>query len=256
MATVAKLTQIDWTCRLRIIAILIGRAGSSMRNKNLVPVLGHPILHWTAQAARNSTYISEFYVSSDSDQILGAGALAGYLPVKRDASLATDDAKGADVVASVISSLKFKLDLEHDIVVLQHANCATITTELIDLCIEELLKDPSLSAVLPAHIDQDHHPYRAKGLDNNFITHSHFPDLSDLSSNRQELPQNVFFDHSIWVVRGKHFISRDGEAPWKELGPRVKVILTEGSHDIHVPEDVAATENWLLSRGINPPNFQ
>ena len=226
-----------------------------MKNKNLVPVLGHPILHWTAQAARKSSYISEFYISSDSEEILAAGAEAGYLPIFRDKALATADAKGADVVESVISGLKPELNLENDIVVLQHANCATITTELIDLCIQELTQDDSLSAVLPAHVDQDHHPYRAKFVDESFLADTYFPDLKNASSNRQELPKCVFFDHSIWVVRAKHFKNRDGEAPWKELGPKVKVVLTEGSYDIHVPEDVAITEKWPIDRNISSPDF-
>lgn len=54
----------------RIVALMIGRGGSSLKDKNILPVLGNPVLHWAAAAARRSKYIGRYYVSSDDDKIL------------------------------------------------------------------------------------------------------------------------------------------------------------------------------------------
>ena len=240
---------------MRTIAIMIGRGGSSMKNKNLAQVLGHPILHWGANAARQSKHVTDFYISSDSTDILNAGAMAGYIPILRSPKLATSTALGADVIRSVLNSLTGKVDFESDIVIVQHANCATVTTDLIDLCVSELKKDENVSAVIPAHSDQDHHPFRAKRLLPSGMIESFFPEMKEASSNRQQLPPVVFFDHSIWVVRAKHFFERDGEPPWKEMGPSVKVVLTQGSFDIHEEKDIAVTERWLIENGVEPPRF-
>jgi hypothetical protein len=104
-------------------------------------------------------------------------------------------------------------------------------------------------------VDQDRHPYRAKKLNPDGTAISFFPNLLDASTNRQDLPTSLFFDHSIWVIRAKHFFLQDGEAPWKEMGPKVKVVLTEGSFDIHSSSDIVLTENWLLEHAVSPPNF-
>jgi CMP-N-acetylneuraminic acid synthetase len=238
----------------RVVAIMIGRGGSSMKDKNVTPVLGHPILHWGASAAKSSLLIDEYYISSDSDRILTLGSLAGYVPIKRPAELATSTARGIDAVRHAMSFLPKAID-GSGIVLVQHANCATITTSVIDECLRRLIEDPTLSAVVPGHLDNDHHPFRAKKLLPDGTLESFFDDLGDLSSNRQELPRCVFLDHSIWAVRVSSILKKDGESPWPELGRRVKVVITSGSFDIHVPSDIQTTESWLVQNNISAPTF-
>lgn len=225
-----------------------------MQDKNIIPVLGHPILHWGASAAKSSQLIDEYYISSDSDKILELGSLAGYVPVKRPAELATSNARGIDAVQHAMTFIPEAID-ESGIVVVQHANCATITTSVIDECLRQLIEDPTISAVVPGHLDNDHHPFRAKKLLPDGTLESFFDNLGVLSSNRQELPECVFLDHSIWAVRVSSILTKDGESPWPELGRRVKVVLTSGSFDIHVPNDVQTTELWLAQNNISAPNF-
>ena len=61
-----------------IVALIIGRGGSLLKDKNILPVLGRPLLHYTAAAARESQYIGRFYASSDCPAILEAASVAGY----------------------------------------------------------------------------------------------------------------------------------------------------------------------------------
>lgn len=58
-----------------ITALMIGRDGSSLKDNNTLPVLGHPLLHWTA--AQRSRYIGRYYISSDEQKILDTAAQAG-----------------------------------------------------------------------------------------------------------------------------------------------------------------------------------
>lgn len=53
------------------VAIIPARANSQrIRNKNLKIINGKPLIYWTIKAAKNSKYINEIYVTSDSEKIL------------------------------------------------------------------------------------------------------------------------------------------------------------------------------------------
>ena len=62
---------------MKIVALLTGRGNNTLKNKNILPVLGKPLLYYPAMAARKCHLISDFYVSSDDPKILGAASLCG-----------------------------------------------------------------------------------------------------------------------------------------------------------------------------------
>lgn len=54
-----------------------------------------------------------------------------------------------------------------DIVVVLLANNVTIQSKWIDSCVELMLEDLETTAVVPVYEDNDHHPLRAKMIDDN-----------------------------------------------------------------------------------------
>jgi len=238
-----------------IVALIIGRSGSSLPDKNVLPVLGQPLLHYTAAAALRSRFIGRFYISSDCPKILEAGAAAGYRPIPRPSGLSTATSQSADVVRHAARVIE--AEGEADVLVVQHANVGTVTTEIIDTCIEELLSDPSLSAVVPVHEKSEYHPFRAKGVSAEGLLESFF-DFSDNSpsGNRQDLPPAYFFDHSIWVLSVPRGVwATDGQPPWPCMGNRIRPVVTEGHFDVHSVEDLKRTEEWLRAHRIPVPDF-
>lgn len=240
----------------RIAALIIGRGGSTLTDKNTLPVFGQPLLHYTAAAARASRYIGRFYASSDCKKILDAASMAGYTPIKRPAELSTPTSQSVDVVNHALTLIED--DEGIDILVVQHANVGTITTEMIDDCIEALMADDSLSSVVPVHDKSEYHPYRAKTPDSEGLIVPFF-DFSKggISGNRQDLPTAYFFDHSIWVLSVARGIrSTNGQPPWTCMGSRIKPYVTEGCFDVHNMEDLKKTEEWLIANNVTPPSFQ
>ena len=54
----------------RILAIIPARGGSKgLPGKNIRPLLGKPLIGWTVEAAKNSKYIDDVFVSTDSREI-------------------------------------------------------------------------------------------------------------------------------------------------------------------------------------------
>lgn len=234
-----------------IVALIIGRSGSSLTDKNILPIQGKPLLHYTATAAKASSYINHFYVSSDCAKILSAAELEGYKPIIRPPSLSTATSQSVDVVNHAVSVIEKDISTI-DILIVQHANVGTITTKIIDDCIQELISDETLSAVVPVHEKNEYHPYRAKTLNSEGCLDSFF-DFSNktISGNRQDLPISYFFDHSIWVLSVEKGVrSTNGQPPWSCMGDKIKPYVTEGCFDVHSIDDLKRTEEWLIANNI------
>lgn len=238
-----------------VVSLIIGRGGSTLTDKNILPVFGRPLLHYTAAAARRSEYIGRFFISSDCERILQAGDQAGYTKIVRPESLSSSTSQSVEVVEHAVDKISTECPVE--ILVVQHANVGTISTKIIDDCIRLLLADESLSAVVPVHEKSEYHPYRAKTLDQDGLLKPFF-DFSNVkvSGNRQDLPISYFFDHSIWVLRvAKSVRAKQGQPPWTCMGNKIKPYVTEGCFDVHTIEDLKATEDWILRNQIELPGF-
>lgn len=238
---------------MNVAALMIGRGGSSLKDKNILPVLGVPLLHWAAGAARRSRHIQRFYVSSDCPRILETAAQAGYRPIRRPAELATATAQSSDAVRHAFEIME--RDGPIDILVVQHANVGTISETQIDACIDLMLANPRATAVIPAHQQPEYHPMRAKRLRPDGSLEP-FAGEGDVSANRQDLPACFFFDHSFWVLRGRTAIfDPNGQKPWPCMGSHIIPFETEGCRDVHDLADLQTTADWILKNKIPKPAF-
>ena len=235
---------------------MIGRGGSTLKDKNVLPVFGRPLLHYAAAAARRSKHITRFYISSDCPKILSAAELAGYTKIVRPTELSQPDSQSTDVVRHALSIIEG--DGPVDILVVQHANVGTITEQIIDACIDLLLKDESLSAVVPCHEKAEYHPYRAKRVMTDGTIEPFFDfKKTPVSGNRQDLPQCLFFDHSIWALDvAKGVLSTSGQPPWPCMGERILPYITYDCFDVHDLADLKRTEEWIVNNAVPMPDFK
>ena len=234
-----------------VTSLVIGRKGSSFKNKNVRFVYGFPLVMWPCAAARRSKYINKFYCSSDSDEILEVCEKLNYIPIKRPNHLAKPESQSCDAVRHAVKFIEENLKKKIDILVLQHANVGTITEHMIDACIDLLMKNPNATAVIPSHQKSDYHPARAKILNSDGFLEQAIEGKS--SANRQDLNAAYFFDHSFWVIRGEFFKRRDGQSPWNCMGNRILPFETQGCFDVHSQEDLDLTANWLKENNIPSP---
>ncbi len=87
------------------IAIIPARGGSKrLASKNIKPLNGKPLLHYTLEAVLRSNRFEKIILSSDDDLILDVGSkITGLTLEKRDASLAGDKVKVIDVIKNIAS---------------------------------------------------------------------------------------------------------------------------------------------------------
>ena len=231
------------------IAVLTGRGGSSLADKNVRLVAGRPVLAYPCIASNHSKIMQGSYCSSEDEKIRNKALDYGFKGINRPEELASDTAKHIDVINHAIDYLS-SLDIHPDILTILMANSATITSEQLSEASRMLAEDESISSVTPVIENQDHHPYRARKVVDGFLQ-PYFSFDEPISSNRQELPRNYFFTHSFWMIRLK-----DGKlphcelsTPWEFMGDKVAPLIVDFSVDIHDLEDISITERWLQEQG-------
>src|SRR5690606_32617265 len=153
-------------------------------------------------------YIGRYYISSDDDRILQTAAKAGYKKIRRPNELATDTAQSCDAIRHALKLIEQEGPVA--IVVVQHANVGTITEDMIDECVGELIADETLSSGVPSNQHNEYHPMRAKRLNEDGLLQPFVNGDGPVSAIRQHLPICYFFDHSIWALRASAIHSPEG----------------------------------------------
>jgi N-acylneuraminate cytidylyltransferase len=237
----------------RIAALLTGRGNNTLKDKNILPVLGHPLLYYPAMAARSCELITDFYVSSDDEKILAAANQCGYKEIKRPAELALPTAQHVDAIKHALGVMK-EDGVEPDILVVLLANSAIVKKEWIEESINNLIKDQNLSASVPVMLEMDNHPYRSKCLREDGCLGTWF-DFSgrNISTNRQDLPVNFVLCHNFWTLNLKKSLYSDtpGQQPWTFMGNYIRPIVVKESFDVHDEEDIKRSEKWLKDENIS-----
>jgi CMP-N,N'-diacetyllegionaminic acid synthase len=230
----------------RIAALLTGRGGSSLKDKNVLKILGKPLLYYPAKAALDSKLIDDYYVSSDDEKILNTAEKLGYTPVRRPKSISGSKAQHIDAIIHGLKVMKEDGKMP-DIIVVMLANTVVVKREWIDKCINDLLKDKSITSSSPVYSDSDHHPFRAKRIDKNGLLQPFFNFKGKkVSTNRQDLDPSYYFCHNFWVLRASNFNKVGGQAPWTFMGNKLKPYDIKGHYiDVHDVEDIEKSKDWL-----------
>ena len=122
---------------MKIVAIIPARGGSKgIPHKNITNLCGKPLIGYTIEAAKQSTYIDDVIVSTDDLEIKKVSEQYGAsVPFIRDGHIASDEAKTISVVVDAIQRLKAS-GQEYDVVILLQPTSPLRTAEEIDVAIE------------------------------------------------------------------------------------------------------------------------
>lgn len=231
---------------MKTIALLTGRGNNSLKDKNVLDVLGHPVLYYPAHAARCAKEIEAWYCSSDDEKILSAAEKEGYQRIVRPKELALPTAQHIDCIMHGLSVMRSQGE-KPDILVVILANNVTIRSEWIDECVRYMKQDPTITAVVPVYEDNDHHPLRAKALDENGRLVMYEKDVKGkISTNRQDLIPCYFLSHNFWVLNVEYLLSgKEGQQPWSFMGDNIVPYKIDESIDIHHHVDLLLAKDWI-----------
>ncbi len=57
---------------MKVTALLTGRGNNTLKDKNILDILGHPVLYYPAKAGKEAKTVDYLYCSSDDEKILSA----------------------------------------------------------------------------------------------------------------------------------------------------------------------------------------
>jgi CMP-N-acetylneuraminic acid synthetase len=125
-----------------IVASIPAREGSKrVKKKNLRLLNGKPMIKYAIEASKESKYLNDIYVNSDSDEIGNYGKQLGVKYYKRDKYL------GGDNITSDEYNYDFVKNLKPDILVQVNPVCPLITGKDIDEIIKYFL-DKNLDSLV------------------------------------------------------------------------------------------------------------
>ena len=230
--------------KVKIIALLTGKGGSGLKDKNIIKIRKTPLCGYPCKEAKKIKSIDDFYASSENKKILNVTKKYGFKTILRPSYLSKKNSLHQDVLVHAINYLRGK-KIYPDIMVILLANSATIKAKWILDCLKKLKKNKKATACVPVINNNDHHPFRAKKINNNGYLNSFFQITKKISSNRQDLPENFFLAHNFWCIKTKSILLNKGHSPWNFLGRYVIPYKIDSSIDIHEKRDVLLTDDWL-----------
>tara|TARA_A100001015_G_C14791500_1_gene633252 strand:- start:166 stop:714 length:549 start_codon:yes stop_codon:yes gene_type:complete len=116
-----------------IIAIIPARGGSKrLPRKNIYPIWGKPLLHWSIKAAIDSEKINAVWVTTDDKEIAKVAKESGANVFMREPKLADDKTYKMVAIRNCFNAIEFT----GSAVVSLQANSPEITGEILDNAIQ------------------------------------------------------------------------------------------------------------------------
>ena len=135
---------------MKVLAVIPARGGSKkIPRKNIVHLLGRPLIAWSLDAVKGSKLVERTVLSSDDDEIIEVVKSIGGAEVlfRRPKELAQDDTPGVDVVLHAVEWMIEKEDYRPDAVLVLQPTSPLRRAEHIDAAIE-LLQSTGVDSVV------------------------------------------------------------------------------------------------------------
>ncbi len=202
-----------------ILGITPARGNSKgIPRKNIKMIAGKPLLAWTIEAAKKSTLLDKYVISTEDKEIARVAKRYGAEVIFRPRKLASDTASTLSVLQHVIKTIPC------DIVVLLQATSPIRHKGLIDECIEE---------------------FSHKGYDSlvtGFICK--YKEYSKNELRRQDIPGFFYDDGNVYVIKAD--LLKNGNRYGKKMCR--KVISRRENVDIDEEYDFWVAEKILKEK--------
>lgn len=184
---------------MKILGIIPARGGSKgVPGKNIKPLNGKPLIHYTTEVAQRVSLFDDLIVSSDSDEILEKAAETGVSFSKRPGVLATDSANVVDAIIYEIHQAEVRSGEKYDYVVILQPTSPFREVYHVEEAIRKMIKSGANSLISVTLLD-DLHPARMYNTDCNSELKSLFPQWEAV--RRQDIPPVYYRNGSIYITK-------------------------------------------------------
>lgn len=155
---------------MTIVALIPARGGSKgIKNKNIVPLCGKPLIAYTIEAAKNATSLDHVIVSTDSPEIAEIARKCGAeVPFLRPAELSGDETPMLDVVQHALEWCEKGFGHNKAVVLLQPTSPLR-KAKHIDEAVELFCSRAVSSVVSVVEVPHQYSPVSVMALDGGFL---------------------------------------------------------------------------------------
>jgi CMP-N-acetylneuraminic acid synthetase len=228
---------------MRTVAIIPARGGSKgLPRKNILPLLGKPLIAHTIEAARVARSLQRVVVSTENPEIAEIARQYGAeVPFLRPLELAGDETPTLPVLQHVLTQLKATEGGEPEIIVLLQPTSPLRRAEDIDKAIA-LLGQTGADSVVSLCVTE-HHPYWMKRLEGDRVLP--FLENAPEYTRRQDMSPVYRLNGAVYVTRREILMEQN-----RILGQDTRglVMDAESSVDIDTYLDFKIAEIILQER--------
>ena len=223
----------------RILAIIPARGGSKgIPKKNIIDLLGNPLLYYSIKSAKESKYIDKVIISTDDDEIAEIGKKLGAdVPFLRPEEISGDKAKSIDAFIHAIKELE-KLEEKYDYILLLQNTSPLRQSWHIDEAIEKLIESGERSLVAVSEVTE--HPCIMRTLNEKNETFNLLNMSGDM--RRQDFSPIYLVNGAIYIQKNDEYLNLDTNLNGGKLA---YVMAREYSVDIDEYLDLDIATHYL-----------
>ena len=227
---------------MRVLGVVTARGGSKgVPRKNLAPLLGKPLLAYTAEAALKARRLTRVILSTDDDEIARTGIQCGLdVPFLRPSELAVDATPSVPVLQHALREVE-REDPPYDAVFTLQPTNPLRTAEDIDGAIE-LLERSGADSVISYTDTGERHPARMKCVqEDGTVVDPPFAEQFE-GQPRQTLPRMFLREGSVYVTRRSVLVDQNS---LKGVRCLAWIIPEERARNIDTDFDLFVAEQLL-----------
>lgn len=229
-----------------ILGIIPARGGSKgIPNKNICDLAGHPLLYYTIAAAKQSSLLGKFVVTTDDQPIAAVARDLNCDVIMRPPELAQDDTPTLPVILHTIKYLNSAGQF-FDYVVLLQPTCPLRTTKDIDQSLSHLIQSGKNSIVSVTKVPGHFHPDWQFLISDDALSRYNGKPLKDIIPRRQLLTDTFTRNGAIYAVRTQYLLTNESlfdEDTLAYVMPENRSVNIDSEQDLAVAEHLVRTND-------------
>lgn len=229
-----------------ILVTICARGGSKgLKNKNMLPLLGKPLISYTIKQAINWGRAKHIVVSTDSESIAAVAMQYGAeVPFIRPENLARDDSPKLPVLKHAVHYYIEKKNFTPDLIVDLDPTSPLRREEDIEKCVNFIMKDPECDSVITGFKANKNPYFNMVETDSNGYARLSKQTTGSIA-RRQDAPIVYAMNASIYVWRTSSLLEQTSVIPEKA---KLVEMPEERSVDIDSRTDFKLVELLLKER--------
>lgn len=221
---------------MKVLGVIPARGGSKgVKDKNIVPVAGKPLIAYTIESAQESKHLSRAVVSTDSAHIADISRSYQGEVIMRPAELARDDTPIIPVIKHALQTCEQQYGEVYDLVVLLQPTSPIRQGADIDNVLDILDQHEDCDAVISVVPMQDIHPARMYRLDADMNMHALDPKLE--AARRQDIQPVYYRNGAVYAIRTRVLLEKNSLMVSRKrayIMPLERLVNIDDERDLHI----------------------